>query len=237
MDAEEPEWSERRREEPEGDEENEGDEGGEAPEADGTPSRAQGQLGPHGQHAPHEQLGLQGQLGPHGQYGPQGQQGSQGPHGPQGQQSPQGPHGRHGHKPSAGERWRAFKDSPFLPASVLVLILAAAAGLFAGSYTYAMANPTPHHIPVAIVGKPNSAHDRSAFVQGMEKGLGSSLELRHFRTQARAERAIEAQQVFAILRVERPKGVELDVSSASGASVAQLLEKAVRRSARRSAYR
>ncbi|WP_405804733.1 ABC transporter permease [Streptomyces sp. NBC_01187] len=148
------------------------------------------------------------------------------PHEQHGQHRQHGQHGQHGHKPSAGERWRAFKHSPFLPASVLVLILAAAAGLFAGSYTYAMANPTPHHVPVAIVGKPNSTHDRSAFVQGMEKGLGSSLKLRHFRTQSQAERAIEAQQVFAILRVERPKGVELDISSASGASVAELLEKA-----------
>ncbi|NSC22948.1 ABC transporter permease [Streptomyces albus subsp. chlorinus] len=122
--------------------------------------------------------------------------------------------------------WREFRHSPFLPATVLALILAAAAGLFAGSYTYAMANPTPHHVPVAVVGTPETAKDRDAFVAGMEKGLGSSLKLRHFRTEAGAKQAIEAQQVFAVLRVERPEGVELDVSSASGASVAELLEEA-----------
>ncbi|MDJ1134742.1 ABC transporter permease [Streptomyces iconiensis] len=133
-------------------------------------------------------------------------------------------HGAHARNRTVGERWRSFKDSPFLPASVLVLILAVAAGLFAGSYTYAMANPTPHHVPVAVVGKPDSPHERSAFVQGMEKGLGSSLELRHFRTRAEAEEAIEKQKVFAIMRVEHPKGVELDISSASGASVAELLQ-------------
>lgn len=148
------------------------------------------------------------------------------PHGDQGDDGGHGGHGAHGRRPGARERWRAFKDSPFLPASVLVLILAAAAGLFAGSYTFAMANPTPHHVPTAVVGKPDNQKDRLAFVQGMEKALGSSLKLRHYRTQAQAEEAIEAQQVFAVMRVERPKGVELDVSSASGSSVAQLLQQA-----------
>ncbi|GDY55344.1 hypothetical protein SVIO_059670 [Streptomyces violaceusniger] len=43
--------------------------------------------------------------------------------------------------------WRAFKRSPFFPATVIVLIISAAAGLFAGSYTYAFANPTPGTSP------------------------------------------------------------------------------------------
>ncbi|MGP3977230.1 ABC transporter permease [Streptomyces sp. 8N114] len=138
-----------------------------------------------------------------------------------------GPHGRHdGAQRTASQKWQDFKDSPFLPATVLVLILAAAAGLFAGSYTYAMADPTPRHVPVAVVGEPDSKQDRSAFVTGMEKALSSSLQLRHYRAQAAAEQAIEAQRVFAVMRVERPDGVELDVSSASGASVAELLEEA-----------
>ncbi|MFG3253696.1 ABC transporter permease [Streptomyces sp. NPDC048172] len=135
-------------------------------------------------------------------------------------------HGAHGRKPTAQGRWHAFKASPFFPASVLVLILAAAAGLFAGSYTYAMANPTPHHIPTAVVGKAESQRDRAAFIQGMEKALGSSLELHHYASQAEAEDAIERQEVFAVMRAERPKGVELDISSASGSSVAQLLQQA-----------
>ncbi|MBO8197705.1 ABC transporter permease [Streptomyces smyrnaeus] len=140
---------------------------------------------------------------------------------------PRHPHGKHGGpRRTPARKWQDFKDSPFFPATVLVLILAAGAGLFAGSYTYAMANPTPHHVPVAVVGEPENRRDRSEFVTGMEKALGSSLKLRHYRTQAAAEHAIEAQQVFAIMRVERPKGVELDVSSASGASVAELLEEA-----------
>ncbi|MZG00995.1 ABC transporter permease, partial [Streptomyces sp. SID5614] len=46
-------------------------------------------------------------------------------------------HGAHGRPLTLRERWEAYKSSPFLPATVLVLIVAAAAGLFAGSYTYA----------------------------------------------------------------------------------------------------
>ncbi|MBO8189517.1 ABC transporter permease [Streptomyces spirodelae] len=149
---------------------------------------------------------------------------SEEPHSEGGRQRERGKHGRGRRGPA--QAWRDFKDSPFLPATVLVLIVSASAGLFAGSYTYAMADPTPHGVPVAVVGEPDTARDRTAFVTGMEKALGSSLKLRRYRTQAAAEHAIEAQQVFAIMRAEQPKGVELDVSSASGASVAELLEEA-----------
>jgi hypothetical protein len=108
---------------------------------------------------------------------------------------------------------------------VLVLLIAAAAGLFAGSYTYAMANPTPRHIPVAVTGVPTSQVKRARFVAGMEDALGASLELHHYDTFAQAQDAVEEQRVFAILR-EPGAGhpfPRLYVSSASGASVAQLL--------------
>ena len=133
------------------------------------------------------------------------------------------PSTRRGWGECAARRWRCFKESPLLPAVVLVLIIGAAAGLFAGSYTYAMADPAPRHVPTAFVGKSHSQQERSEFLQGMEKALGSSLELRHYRSQERAEEAIEAQQVFAIVRLTGPSKVEMDVSSASGASVAQVL--------------
>ncbi|MCZ9338313.1 ABC transporter permease, partial [Streptomyces sp. TRM76130] len=48
--------------------------------------------------------------------------------------------------------WTRWRGGPWWPASVLVLILAAAAGLFAGSYTYTMADPTPRQLPTAVVG-------------------------------------------------------------------------------------
>ncbi|MDO0927017.1 ABC transporter permease [Streptomyces sp. TG1A-8] len=136
------------------------------------------------------------------------------------------PHGLHGRTPSRTERWAAFRASPFLPATVLLLILAVAAGLFAGSYTYAMANPTPHTIPVAVVG----AYDQPAarrFVGGMEEALDASLRLRRYGDRAAAVRDVDDQKVFAVF--EAPSGertLTLDVSGASGATVAQLLTEA-----------
>ncbi|SER49151.1 hypothetical protein SAMN05421870_102113 [Streptomyces qinglanensis] len=189
-----------------------------------------GQSGQHrdgegnGQSGPHRDGEGNGQSGQHRQHQQDPQHREEGRSDDDQHQHGRGRQGRHGGTRRASARmWRDFKDSPFLPATVLVLIVAAAAGLFAGSYTYAMANPTPHHVPVAVVGEPEGHRDRASFVQGMEKALGSSLELRHYGNQAAAEHAVEAQQVFAIMRVEQPKGVELDVSSASGASVAELL--------------
>lgn len=154
---------------------------------------------------------------------------------------------------TVADGWRAFADSPFLPACVLVLILAAAAGLFASSYTYAMANPTPRYVPTALVGSdsasPRDRKQADAFVAGMEKALGSSLRLRHYRTYGQAVAAVEKQQVFAVLWLRSPStssshssshssspppsapspssggaAVQLDLSSASGASVAQVLQ-------------
>ncbi|MDF3291502.1 ABC transporter permease [Streptomyces silvisoli] len=126
------------------------------------------------------------------------------------------------------EKWHAFRVSPFLPAVVVTFIVAVAAGLFAGSYTYAFANPTPRHIPTAVTGVPASEVKRAQFVQGMERALGASLRLRHYPTYAQALHAVNEQQVFAILQ-ERRGRAELDLSGASGASVAQLLAEAAPR--------
>ncbi|MEU3522789.1 ABC transporter permease [Streptomyces sp. NPDC038707] len=123
-------------------------------------------------------------------------------------------------------RWAAFRESPFLPATVLVLILAAAAGLFAGSYTYAMANPTPHGIPTAVTGHYDEPAARR-FIDGMEKALAASMRLHAYGSREDAVRAVDEQKVFAVL--DMPAGgrtVTLDVSGASGATVAQVLGQA-----------
>ncbi|MFG2140477.1 ABC transporter permease [Streptomyces sp. NPDC048650] len=131
------------------------------------------------------------------------------------------PHGEHGRPPTPGEKWAAAKESPFFPATVLVFILAAAAGLFAGSYTYAMANPTPRHIPTAVIGFRAEPAERT-FAAGMEKALHGTLRLTEYGTYGAATKAVEEQREFAVLR-PRGRAVELDVASAAGASVAQLL--------------
>ncbi|MYS24574.1 hypothetical protein GA0115240_16576 [Streptomyces sp. DvalAA-14] len=121
-------------------------------------------------------------------------------------------------------RWTAFRSSPYLPACVMAVLIAAAAGLFAGSYTYAMANPTPRHIPTAVTGLPIGRAQRDRFVVGMEKALGAALELHHYDDLAGARNAVEDQKVFAILQERGPgRSPQLFVSSASGSSVAQLL--------------
>lgn len=128
---------------------------------------------------------------------------------------------RHGSR-AVAKRWTAFKESPFLPAVVLVFIISAAAGLFAGSYCYAMANPTPRRIPTAVTG----ASDRGqAFVAGMEKALGASLDLHPYPDYGQALQAVDRQKVFAVLRLRRD-GVELDTAGAAGASVARVLSTA-----------
>jgi hypothetical protein len=131
------------------------------------------------------------------------------------------PHGAHGRPATGAEKWAAFKETPFFPALVLVFILAAAAGLFAGSYTYTMANPTPRHVPTAVIGSRDAPQEK-VFVEGMEKALNASLRLTGYATYADARKAVDEQEEFAILRA-RGKGMELDVSGAAGATVSQLL--------------
>ncbi|MFE6989977.1 ABC transporter permease [Streptomyces pharetrae] len=122
--------------------------------------------------------------------------------------------------------WERFKESPFWPATVLVLILSAAAGLFAWSYTYAMANPTPHSIPAAVVGSYEQARGR-AFLEGLEKALNASVKVRAYDRPAAARAAVDEQEVFGIFEVrDDGRAVTLDVSGASGASVADVLSEA-----------
>lgn len=134
---------------------------------------------------------------------------------------PSAPHGAHGRPLNAREKWAAYKKSPYLPATVLLVILAAAAGVFAGSYTYAMANPAPHRIPTAVVSRPESARGEE-FVAAMDKALDASLVVHAYPDPPSARQALERQEVFAVMRAGG-RGVRLEVAGASGATVAQLL--------------
>ncbi|MFK0121384.1 ABC transporter permease [Streptomyces sp. NPDC090994] len=128
--------------------------------------------------------------------------------------------------PAREGAWTRFRAGPWWPASVLVLILAAAAGLFAGSYTYTMANPTPHQLPTAVVGSYEEGRGK-AFLEGLGKALNSSVHTHTYDSRAAAVEAVEEQSVFAVFELrDNGRQVRLDVSSASGASVAELLEQA-----------
>ncbi|MGW1818338.1 ABC transporter permease [Streptomyces sp. NPDC002125] len=159
--------------------------------------------------------------GAHGAQGEHEAQGEQGAHGEHGTQGGRAAHGAHGRPPTRREKWQTYKDSPFFPATVLLFILAAAAGLFAGSYTYAMANPTPHRIPVAVLEGSRTPY-AAEFVKEMEEALDASLELHRYPDMAQADAAMNEQRVFAILR-SKGDGVMMQVAGASGATVAQLL--------------
>ncbi|MFI7003552.1 ABC transporter permease [Nocardia sp. NPDC050175] len=129
--------------------------------------------------------------------------------------------GQHERRRTRAEWWAMVRASPYLPATVLVLLVTAAAGLFAGSYTYALANPTPRHIPIAVIGAEQEASVQR-FLTELQRSLDDSLTVRPYDNAAAARSAIEDQKVFAIVTARQP-GVGLDSSSASGQSVAQLI--------------
>ncbi|MFF4240991.1 ABC transporter permease [Actinomadura geliboluensis] len=122
---------------------------------------------------------------------------------------------------SIRDGWADFRASPYLPAVVLLLILTTAAGLFAGSYCYAMANPAPRDIPVAVTGQGQS----TAFLQALDDHLDASLSVQRYPTYAKAEDAVQEQRAFAIVVLNGPQAT-LDTAAASGASVARLLTQA-----------
>ncbi|MFG2004136.1 ABC transporter permease [Spirillospora sp. NPDC048911] len=121
--------------------------------------------------------------------------------------------------------WSELRDSPFLPAVVVVLIVSAAAGFFAGSYTYAMAAPAPKSIPAAVVNSPDAAKQQE-FLAVMNKALGSSLRLAPYESYEEARHALDSQDVLAVVNLGDGRRTTLEVSGASGAQVAELLSKA-----------
>jgi hypothetical protein len=118
-------------------------------------------------------------------------------------------------------RWADFRASPYSAVAVLLAILTIAAGLFAGSYCYAMANPAPRRIPVAVTGQGQSA----AFLKTLDEGLDASFSVQRYPSYANAREAVEEQRAFAIVVLNGPRAT-LDTAGASGASVARLLTQA-----------
>ncbi|REE94815.1 ABC transporter permease [Thermomonospora umbrina] len=130
-------------------------------------------------------------------------------------------------RPPDGVRARVGR-SVYLAPVVITMVVAAAAALFAGSYCLAMAKPTPHRMPIGVIG----ASARGAeLVTALERGMGTTLDVRRLADLEAARRAVERQEVFAVLRPEGG-GARLDVIGAAGASVARLLEEAGPRAGR-----
>jgi hypothetical protein len=114
-----------------------------------------------------------------------------------------------------------FREGPHLPALVVTVIVTVIAALFAGAYSWAMGDPQPHDVPIGLVSDSRPAADLAAELQAR---TGTTFDVRSFATESDAEAAIRLQHIYGAL-VEQPDGtVRLYVSSASGSSVARLLE-------------
>ncbi|WP_280398621.1 ABC transporter permease [Nocardia carnea] len=133
------------------------------------------------------------------------------------------------------QRWRSFRESRFLPATVIAGIIACAAALFVGSYTYATANPKPRHIPVAVVGDVPAAQAQRLESE-LNAAMDSSLEVRHTGDRARALDLLAEQTVFAVIETAPDQTMTLGLSSASGQTVATVLQNAVPPVAQRAGY-
>jgi hypothetical protein len=120
---------------------------------------------------------------------------------------------------------------PLRNALVIVATATIMATLLATSYSLALGRPSPHHIAAGIVaGTPR----QSRLATALEQATGGGLAFRRYDTAAAARLAIADQTIYAAL-VPGPTGPQLLVASASGASVARLLEQVATQVSRRAA--
>jgi hypothetical protein len=107
-------------------------------------------------------------------------------------------------------------------AVVVISIAIAMAAIFATSYSLVLGRATPHHITIGLVGSPAQ---RPALLAALKRATHGGLAFRRYATDAAAEEAIDEQTTYAALVLDQ--GIpRLLVSSASGASVARVLEQA-----------
>jgi hypothetical protein len=105
---------------------------------------------------------------------------------------------------------------------VIIAIAVVMAALFAASYSLALGRATPHHITVGLVGRPAQL---LAPIGVLQRATHGALTFRPYNSAATARHAIGQQATYAAL-VPVPGRPQLLISSASGASVARVLEQA-----------
>jgi hypothetical protein len=121
---------------------------------------------------------------------------------------------------SAVDRLKVLARPPYRNALVVIAIATVMAGLFAASYSLALGRATPHHITVGLVGNPAQ---RPELLRALVRATHGGLTFRRYASAAAAEEAIGQQATYAAL-VLGPGRPRLLISSASGASVARVLE-------------
>jgi hypothetical protein len=119
-------------------------------------------------------------------------------------------------------RLKALARRPYRNALVIIGIAVVMAALFAASYSLALGRATPHHITLGLVGRPAQ---QLALIRALERATHGALTFRPYGSAAAAQHAIAQQATYAALvpGLSRP---QLLISSASGASVARVLERA-----------
>lgn len=111
---------------------------------------------------------------------------------------------------------------PYRAALIVVGVATTMAAVFVTSYSLALGRATPHEIPIGLVG---SEARSPGLVAALERGVDGQLAFQPYASAGAAEAAITEQRVYAALVLE-PGRPRLLVASASGASVARVLEKA-----------
>jgi hypothetical protein len=119
-------------------------------------------------------------------------------------------------------RVKALARRPDRNALVIIAIAVVMAALFAASYSLALGRATPHHITVGLVGRPAQ---QLALIGALERATHGALRFRPYGSAAATQHAIGQQVTYAAL-VPGPGRAHLLMSSASGASVARVLDQA-----------
>lgn len=107
-----------------------------------------------------------------------------------------------------------------VPALVITLVIAVVGPLFVASYSLAMGDPSPRDVPVGIVGDAAQAQSIDA---ALHAGGADTFRTVPFDSSTAAADALAAQQIYAVIE---PDAGSLIVSTASGASVARVVEAA-----------
>jgi hypothetical protein len=107
-------------------------------------------------------------------------------------------------------------------ALVIIAIGTAMACLFVASYSLALGRPAPRHVRTGLVGDPAR---EPALVAALEEATGGGLKFRRYPSVSAAEAAIDRHEISAALVVGTGRP-QLLISSASGASIALVLQRA-----------
>lgn len=118
-------------------------------------------------------------------------------------------------------RVREHRWSPVERAILISAIAIAAGSLFVTTYSLALGDPVPRHIPAALIG---NTSDNPSAVGAVQRVAKNSLAFRQYPSLRAALHAIDEQNVYAALDLKASRPT-LYVASAAGASVARVLEK------------